>query len=63
LQLPGRWFDLPTFYHKPDGNTVETRLRGYLTFEPATGKVRALRLITQDATYGGGKFAIAVRSE
>jgi hypothetical protein len=51
------------FYHKPDGKVVETALLGYITFEPATGKVRSLRLVTDGATYGGGNFGVAVRSE
>src|SRR5262249_29306736 len=34
------------FYHKPDGKVVETGLLGYMEFEPATGKVRSLRLVT-----------------
>jgi len=51
------------FYHKPDGKVVETSLLGYLEFEPANGKIRSLRLVTDGATYGGGKFGVAVRSE
>jgi hypothetical protein len=62
-RLDGRLVMGHTFYHKPDGNMVETGLLGYITFEPATGKVRSLRLVTDGATYGGGKFAVAVRSE
>src|SRR5207253_6501353 len=29
------------FYHKADGNQVDTRLAGYLDFEPSTGRIRA----------------------
>src|SRR5262245_12136714 len=51
------------FYHRPDGKVVETGLVGYFEFEPATGAVRTFRLVTDGATYGGGKFGVAVRSE
>jgi hypothetical protein len=51
-----------SFYHKEDGREVVARLLGYVDFEPATGNVRALRLATQSAAYGGGTFGVAVRS-
>lgn len=50
------------FYHKADGNVVDTRLVGYLDFETAAGKVRALRLITEDATYSRRPFGVVLRS-
>jgi hypothetical protein len=50
-----------SFYHKKDGKVVVAEFAGYLDFEPATGKVRALRLATQEATYLG-PFGVAVRS-
>ena len=50
------------FYHKADGNVVDTRLAGYLDFEPAMGRVRSLRLITEDATYNRRPFGVALRS-
>jgi hypothetical protein len=50
-----------SFYHKKDGRVIVADFAGYLDFEPATGKVRALRLATQEATYGG-PFGVAVRS-
>jgi hypothetical protein len=62
-RLDGRLVMRHDFYHKPDGKVVETGLLGYMTFEPSTGKVRSLRLVTDGATYGGGKFGVAVRSE
>jgi hypothetical protein len=51
-----------TFYHREDGNTVVAAFTGYLDCEPATGKVRAVRLATTEAAYGGGNFGVAVRS-
>lgn len=51
------------FYFKPDGNTVKARLVGYVDWMPGRRAVKALRLVTDGATYGGGTFAVAVRSE
>src|SRR5262245_8981571 len=50
------------FYHKPDGKFVEATVVGYFDFNAATKEVRALRLVTDEATYGGGKFGIGVQS-
>jgi hypothetical protein len=62
-RLDGRLVMRHDFYHKPDGKVVEAGLVGYVEFEPATGAVKSLRLATDGATYGGGKFGVAVRSE
>src|SRR5262245_18372713 len=62
-RLDGRLVMRHDFYHKTDGKVVESGLLGYAEFEPATGRVRSLRLVTDDATYGGGRFGVAVRSE
>jgi hypothetical protein len=62
-RLDGRLVMRHDFYHKPDGKVVEAGLLGYVEFDPAAGKVRSLRLVTDGATYGGGKFGVAVRSE
>ncbi len=50
------------FYHKADGNVVDTGLVGYLDFEPATGRIRTLRLITENATYSRRPFGAVLRS-
>jgi hypothetical protein len=50
------------FYHKPDGKYVEATVVGYVDFKPTTKEIRSLRLVTDEATYGGGKFGIAVQS-
>jgi hypothetical protein len=63
VRLNGRLRMKHDFYHKSDGNEVNTCLVGYLDFEPATGKVRTLRLITREGRYGGGTFGVAIRSE
>ena len=62
-RLDGRLVMRHDFYHKPDGKVVTTGLLGYVEFEPTTGKVRSLRLVTDGGTYGGGKFGVAVRAE
>jgi hypothetical protein len=51
------------FYHKPDGNTVQANLVGYVDWNPTNGSVKAFNLVTDGATYGGGKFAVAIRGE
>jgi hypothetical protein len=61
-RLDGRLRMRHNFYHKEDGKVVVASFAGYLDYEPATGKVRAWRLATREATYGGGTFGVAVRS-
>jgi hypothetical protein len=51
------------FYHKADGKTVDTALTGYLDFEPATGRIVTLRLVTENATYDRRPFGVVLRSE
>ena len=51
------------FYHKPDGKVVETGLLGYVEFDPTKKRIRAFRLVTDEAKYGGGRFGVAIRSE
>jgi hypothetical protein len=52
-----------TFYPgRADDNFVEATVAGYLDFEPDKQSVRTLRLVTERATYGGGKFGVALRS-
>jgi hypothetical protein len=47
---------------REDGNMVDATVVGYLDFEPATRRVRRLRLVTDEATYGTGTLEVAVRS-
>lgn len=51
------------FYHKPDGKVVDATLLGYVDWDVATGRVTGFKLVTDRATYGGGRFAVAVRNE
>jgi hypothetical protein len=50
------------FYHKPDGKFVEATVIGFVDFDSAKKEIRSLRLATDEATYGGGKFGIGLRS-
>jgi hypothetical protein len=50
------------FYHKPDGKFVEAVVLGYVDFDAATNQIRSLRLVTDEATYGGGNFGVGVWS-
>ena len=63
VRLDGRLVMRHDFYHKPDGKKVSTNLLGYVELESATGKVKTVRLVTDGAVYGGGKFGVAVKSE
>jgi hypothetical protein len=60
-RLDGRLRMKHNFYHKEDGKEVKATLVGYVEFEAATRKVRAFRLATEEAAYGGGTFGVAVR--
>jgi hypothetical protein len=50
------------FYHKPDGKFVEATVVGFVDLYPATKQIRSLRLVTDEAMYGGGRFTIGLRS-
>jgi hypothetical protein len=62
VRVDGRLRMKHRFYHREDGNKVEADFSGYLDFDQAAREVRALRLATTEARYGGGRFAVAVRS-
>jgi hypothetical protein len=47
---------------RKDGNIVDAHAVGYLDFDPATRRVRRLRLVTDRASYGTGTLDVAVRS-
>ena len=51
-----------SFYHQEDGKIVEATVIGYLDYDLAAQRITSLQLITEKATYGGGKFAVALRS-
>ena len=62
-KLTGRLVMEHWFYHKADGNQVDARLAGYLDFEPSTGRIRALRMTTEDATYNRRPFGVVLREK
>jgi hypothetical protein len=47
---------------KADDNFVDATLIGYLDFDAVEGRIRALRIVTDPATYGGGTFGVALKS-
>ena len=61
-RVEGRLKMQHSFYHKPDGKMVDAEIVGYLDFEPGKPGVKALRLVTEKAMYGRGKFGVAVRA-
>jgi hypothetical protein len=66
-RVEGRLKMKHSFYHKDTNEFVETRVVGVLEFEPDRSKVRSLRLVTDQASYGSeGKnrhpFGVAVTS-
>lgn len=65
-RLDGRFKMKHPFYHKDDNNFVSATLIGYLDFEPGPSRIRSVRLVTDQATYGGDVnsnqfFGVAVR--
>jgi hypothetical protein len=50
------------FYHKADANKVSATLAGYIDFDSTSRQVRALRLVTEQATYAGRPFGVVLRS-
>ena len=59
-RLDGRLKMKHPFYHRDDDNRVEAGLLGFLDFEPRTGAVRDLQLVTDGATYGARQFPFGV---
>ena len=62
IRLDGAMKMEHSFYHKDDGQTVQASVTGFADLDLSTRKVLTLRMVTQKATYGGGQFAVAVRS-
>ncbi len=50
------------FYYRDDGKFVEAQLVGYLDFEPDSGRVRTVRMMTEQATYGTGTFGVTIEA-
>jgi hypothetical protein len=62
LRLDGQFVMEHSFYHKPDGKKVNATVTGYYEYDPRTDKISHLQLVTDEATYNGGKFGAALRS-
>jgi hypothetical protein len=62
VRLDGKLRMKHPFYHKEDNQTVEATIVGYFDIDVATKRIRDLRLVTQDATYGGRPFGVAVQT-
>lgn len=63
-RLDGRLKMKHAFYpHRDDDRMVEASVVGYIDVDAAKGRVRALRLVTDRATYGRETFEAAARSE
>ncbi len=62
-KLEGKIVMTHWFYHKDDGKIVTAPFTGYMDFDPVTRQIRTVRIATTGATYSGGEFGIAVRSE
>lgn len=62
VRLDGKLKMQHSFYHKDDGKIVEADVTGFLDFDRQHEKVTSVRIVTEKATYGGGQFAVAVRS-
>lgn len=65
-RLEGRLRLKHPFYHKDDNQVAVASLAGYLEWEPARARIRALRLVTDLAEYGengrGQPYGVALRS-
>jgi hypothetical protein len=62
VRLEGRIKMQHNFYHKDDGKVVDADVIGFADLDSGARKVTSLSLVTEKATYGGGQFAVAVRS-
>jgi hypothetical protein len=60
VRLQGEFRMEHSFYHKADGKVAEGNCVGYLDFDATSGAISSFDLVTEDAIYNGGKFAVAV---
>ena len=61
LRLSGALKMKHTFYNKDDSNVVQAEMVGFVQLDLSTSTIREFGLITTEATYGGGKFAVGLR--
>lgn len=50
------------FYHKADGKVVEAEFVGFAKINTADRRISDLQITTRNASYNGGKFAVALRT-
>ncbi|MBY0526915.1 MAG: sigma-70 family RNA polymerase sigma factor [Gemmataceae bacterium] len=63
IRLDGELKMKHTFYQtREDNNVVDATLLGFLDYDLNAGRIRSLRLVTDQATYGGHDMGVAVRS-
>jgi hypothetical protein len=63
IRLEGDFVMEHSFYHKPDANRVAANVVGYVDANPSDNTISAFRMVTDSATYNGGKFGVALRKE
>ena len=61
LRLSGALKMKHTFYNKDDSNVAQAEMVGFVQLDLSTSTIREFGLITTEATYGGGKFAVGLR--
>jgi hypothetical protein len=67
VQLTGELRMKHAFYpHRDDDNFVEATVPGYFDYEIGPRRIRSLRIVTEEATYGSAQrthyFGVALRS-
>lgn len=62
IRLDGRVRLGHSFFSDKDERPVEAAVVGYLEYDRKEKRVRALRLVTEQAVYGKEKFGVAIRS-
>jgi hypothetical protein len=62
VRLSGQLKMHHNFYYKEDMSVVEAALIGFLDVDPRKNTIQAFRLVTDEASYRGGTFGVAVRS-
>ena len=61
-RLSGTFKMAHDFYHKADGKSVEAELVGFAKINTANRRLLDLQITTRNASYNGGKFAVALRT-
>lgn len=62
VRLSGKLKMHHNFYSKEDGKIVQANLAGFLDYDAQKHRIRSFQMITDEASYANGTFAVAVRS-